>query len=37
MQRDPSGSDRRKWNISITDKGIKEINKAKVIIKRIND
>jgi len=37
VQRNPSGSDRRKWNISITDKGIKEINRAKVIIKRIND
>ncbi len=36
VQRNSIGSDRRKWNISITDKGIEEVNKAQVIIKRIN-
>ena len=36
VQRNPIGGDRRTWSISITDKGIKEINRAKVIIKRIN-
>jgi len=36
VQRNPVGSDRRTWIISITDKGVKEINRAKIIINRIN-
>ena len=37
VKRNSIGNDRRKWHITITDKGIDEINKAKKIIKSIND
>ncbi len=36
VKRNHVGNDRRKWNISITSKGIDEITKAKAIINKIN-
>ena len=37
VQRIPDESDRRKWNISITNKGIKEIKKTQKTVKRVNE
>jgi len=37
VQRTPDFKDRRKWNVSITDNGIEEIERAGKIIKKINN
>ncbi len=37
VRRNPVGGDRRSWHISITGKGLEELDKARKIIHRIND
>ncbi len=37
VSRNAVGSDRRKWDIAITDEGLQEITKATSIVKTIND
>ena len=37
VRRNKSASDRRALNISITPQGIEEVNRAKIVIKRVNE
>ena len=37
VRRSPVGNDRRKWEIDITKKGIKEIIKAKTVVNAVNE
>ncbi len=37
VKRNSVGGDRRAWNISLTEKGLEELDKARKIIRRINN